>query len=134
MKKIFLSAILVFSFNAFSHEGAHGPEQKMAPHGGVLSDGKGLMAELVQDASGVKIYLLSHDSKPIFAKNVKLDQKSIQLTDAKKKSVSFELLSEEESVLLKFDKSKSYRYTLTLPVVYNKVTDKLTWQFEPQSN
>lgn len=134
MKKIILSALLVFSFNAFSHEGAHGPEQKMAPHGGVLKDGKGLMAELVQDASGVKVYFLSHDLKPISTKNVKLDQKSIQLTDAKKKNVSFEFSSEEESILLKYDKSSSYRYNLILPVGYNNSTDKLTWQFEPQSN
>ena len=60
MKLLIFSAMLIFSYSSFAHEG-HGPVQKMAPHGGVLKDGKALMAELVQDASGVKIYLINHD-------------------------------------------------------------------------
>lgn len=134
MKSLILSAILVFSLNSFAHEGAHGPEQKMAPHGGVLKDGKNLMAELVQDGSGVKIFFLTHKSESIAPKAVTLDQKTILLTDAKKKSVPVELVTEADSILLKFDKSKSYRYNLVLPVTHNKTQDKLSWQFEPQSN
>lgn len=134
MKSMILSALLIFSFNSYAHEGAHGPEQKMAPHGGILLDGEALMGELVQDSSGIKIYLLSHESKSISLKDVKLDAKAVQLTDAKKKAVRFEVVTGEDSVLIKFDKSKSYRYNLILPVSYNNTQEKLNWKFEPQSN
>lgn len=134
MKNLILSALLVFSFNSFAHEGAHGPEQKMAPHGGVLKDGKELMGELVQIDSGVKIYLLTHDSKAILPKDAKVDTKSVQLTDAKKKAIKVEVVNEQEAIVLKFDKASSYRFNLTLPVSFGNSQDKLSWQFEPQSN
>ncbi len=134
MKSLVLSALLIFSLSSFAHEGAHGPEQKMAPHEGVLKDGKALMGELVQDVSGVKVYLLTHNSKAISPKDAKIDVKSVQLTDAKKKNVSVEIISEQDAILVKFDKASSYRFNLTLPVSYGNAQDKLSWQFEPQSN
>ena len=134
MKSLILSVLVLFSFSTFAHEGAHGPEQTMAPHGGVLKDGKNLMAELVQDNTGVKIYFLTHTGKAITTKSITLEAKNILLTDAKKKAVSYELVSQEDSVLLKFDKSKSYRYNLTMPARYNNVQETLSWHFEPQSN
>lgn len=133
MKALVLSAILVISFNVFGHKG-HGPEQKMAPHGGVLKDGNELMAELVQDDSGVKIYFLTHESKPVNPTDAKIDSKSIQLTDAKKKPVNVEVVLEKDAVLLKFDKSTSYRFNLTVPVSYAGKQDKFSWPFEPQAN
>ena len=133
MKTLVLFAILVLSFNVFGHEG-HGPEQKMAPHGGVLRDGDALMAELVQDESGVKIYLYTHELKPVLPVDVKMDSKLIQLTDAKKKSVNLEVVGDKEAVLLKFDKTTSYRFNLTVTVSYAGKQDKFSWPFEPQSN
>ena len=133
MKALVLSAILVISFNVFGHKG-HGPEQKMAPHGGVLRDGDALMAELVQDESGVKIYLYTHELKPVLPVDVKMDSKLIQLTDAKKKSVNLEVVGGKEAVLLKFDKTTSYRFNLTVTVSYAGKQDKFSWPFEPQSN
>jgi|JI10StandDraft_1071094.scaffolds.fasta_scaffold359676_2 hypothetical protein len=133
MKTLVLSAILILSFNVFGHEG-HGPEQKMAPHGGVLRDGDALMAELVQDESGVKIYLFTHELKPVLPADVKMDSKLIQLTDAKKKSVNLEVAGDKEAVLLKFDKTTSYRFNLTVTVSYAGKQDKFSWPFEPQSN
>ncbi len=134
MKIMIFAAMLALTLPAVAHEGAHGPVQKMAPHGGTLKDGKTLMAELVQMEAGLKIYLLSHDGKPVASKDVKIDTKNIKLTDAKKKDVKFEFASEGEAVLLKFQKTKSYRFQLTVPVEYDGVADTLTWQFEPQSN
>ncbi len=133
MKTLVLFAILVLSFNVFGHEG-HGPEQKMAPHGGVLRDGDALMAELVQDDLGVRIYFLTHELKPVSPTDAKIDSKSIQLTDAKKKLVNAEVVVEKEAVLLKFDKTASYRFSLTIPVSYAGKQDKFSWPFEPQSN
>ena len=133
MKTLVLSAILVLSFNVFGHEG-HGPEQKMAPHGGVLRDGDALMAELVQDESGVKIHFFTHELKPVLPVDVKMDSKLIQLSDAKKKSENLEVVVDKEAVMLKFDKTKSYRFNLTVTVSYAGKKDKFSWPFEPQSN
>lgn len=134
MKTLILSVVLLFGSSSFAHEGAHGPEQKMAPHGGVLKDGKALMAELVQETAGVKIYFLTHESKTIAPKDAKIDTKSVQITDAKDKNVAFEVISDQDAFFLKFNKSSSYRFKLTLPTSYGNTQDKLTWQFEPQEN
>lgn len=134
MKFFFNVSLLILCFNLFAHEGAHGPAQKMAPHGGSLVDGKFLMAELVPDEQGVKIYFLTHESKPIPSGELKISQGTISLMDSKKKKVSVQVLTEKDYISIKFDKTKSYRFNLLVPVGYRGNQETLTWGFEPQDN
>lgn len=134
MKSLTTLIAFLSSLTLFAHEGHHGPTMKMAPHGGQIFDGKALMGELVVDSSGIKIYFLTHESKEISPEAVTVDKKTIELTDAKKKKVPFEVAADKKALLIHFDKSKSYRYKLLLPVTFNKTQDQLSWQFEPESN
>lgn len=135
MKKVTRILLLVLlpliSPNLYAHKG-HGPEQVIIPHGGVLFDGKSLMGELVLEESGVRVYFLGHDSKVLPTNSVAFSDKAIILTDSKNKPVKYELIKEKDSIALKFDKSTSHRYTLTVPVTYNKSKESLNWNFEPQ--
>lgn len=134
MKNVLALVLIFFSMSLFAHDGAHGPTQKMAPHGGVLMDGKFFMSELVQSDQGIKLYFLTHESKPINPSELILIKEKISFLDSKKKPVSFELVNEKESILVKFDKTKSYRFNLAVPVTYGKKKDDFKWGFEPQSN
>ncbi|HPI39418.1 MAG TPA: hypothetical protein PLJ21_01355 [Pseudobdellovibrionaceae bacterium] len=130
MKDIFLSAILVFGLSAIAHEGPHGPEQKVAPHGGVLRDGTSLMFELVKTGENVKIYPLTHDGKPIDSKVIEVDLKKTQLADSRKKPIQHSLIAEGDSFVLKFEKGSSYRYSLSLVARYEGKENKANWQIE----
>ena len=134
MKFLCSLLLVLFGFNLFAHEGAHGPAQKMAPHGGSLFDGKNLMGELVQDEQGVKIYFLKHDTKAINASEIQIDKSKVTLIDSKNKEVAFELVGGKEFISINFDRSKSYRFNLAVPLLYGKNKDNLSWGFEPQPN
>lgn len=134
MRFWFLSVLFLFNFSSYAHEGPHGPQQKMAPHGGILKDGKALMAELVQEDSGVKIYFMTHASKVIPPANANIDIKAIQITDSKNKMVKIDVALEQDSMKIKFDRASSYRFKLTVPLSYDNKKDIITWQFEPQAN
>ncbi len=134
--KIFKAVIMVVTLTCispylYSHEG-HGPKQVIAPHGGVLFDGKKLMGEMVAEEAGIRLYFLDHDSKVIPANSIAINDKAMTLTDSKKKPVKYELVKETDSIALKFDKSTSHRYTLTVPATYKKSQETLKWNFEPQ--
>ena len=76
MKKywIVLAALLVFQSPAFAHEGHDAtPGAIQAPHGGVVQGTAELYLELVNEASGIKLYPLTHDLKPIPLKEVKVE-------------------------------------------------------------
>jgi len=130
MKKIIIFVTIAFNLGAFAHEGAHGPEQKMAPHGGVLRDSASLMFELVKSGESIKIYPLTHEGKAIDAKLVEVDTKKTSLTDAKKKTVQHTLTPEGDAFLVKFEKGSSYRYSLSLSARYEGKENKATWQIE----
>lgn len=130
MKKLMMTAFLLFSLGAIAHEGAHGPEQKVAPHGGVLRDSASLMFELVKSGDNIKIYPMTHDGKAIEAKLVEVDTKKTSLTDAKKKTVEHTVTSDGEALVLKFEKGNSYRYSLSLSVRYEGKENKANWQIE----
>lgn len=133
MKALLFLALITTSFGVRAHEG-HGPKQTVAPNGGIIRDGKALMVELVQVSAGVKIYFITHEAKSISLDAIQIELKDIQLTNAKSKAVDFELLKEGDSLTLKFNKAKSYRYNLILPVSYQNKKDEFKWAFEPQSN
>jgi len=130
MKKFMMMTLFLFSMSAIAHEGAHGPEQKVAPHGGVLRDSASLMFELVKSGESIKIYPLTHDGKAIEAKLVEVDTKKTSLTNAKKKTVSYTLIPEGDALVLKFEKGSSYRYALSLIARYEGKENKANWQIE----
>lgn len=134
MKKIFTALILLpsllFSFASFAHEGAHGPEQKVAPHGGILRDGTSLMFELVKSGDNIKIYPLTHEGKVIDVKLIEVDSKKTTLTDAKKKTIKYNLIPEGDALIVKFEKGGSYRYSLNLIARFEGKENKASWQIE----
>ena len=130
MKTLVITVLLLLGVPALANEGAHGPEQKMAPHGGILRDGASLMFELVKEGDAIKIYPLTHDGKPIDAKTVKIDAKMTSLTDAKKKKVAYELVPEGNVLVLKFEKGSSYRYALKVIAHFEGKENKANWQIE----
>lgn len=130
MKKILLLTIFAFATIATAHEGAHGPEQKMAPHGGIIRDGASLMFELVKSGDNIKIYPLTHDGKSIEAKLVEVDTKKTSLTDAKNKPVNHTLTPAGDAFVVKFEKGQSHRYSLNLVARFEGKENKGKWQIE----
>ena len=130
MKKYVVLVLLAFSPVGYAHEGAHGPEQKVAPHGGVLRDSASLMFELVKDGGTVKVYPLTHEGKPIEAKILEIDSKKSSLTDAKKKPVTYTLVPEGNALVVKFEKGSSHRYALNLVANFEGKENKANWQIE----
>lgn len=133
MKKMIWITIFILSLGAYAHEGAHGPEQKLAPHGGILRDSASLMFELVKNGENIKIYPLTHDGKAIDAKLVEVDLKKSSFTDAKKKPVGYTLTQENDALVLKFEKGSSHRYSLNLNARFQGKENKASWQIELSS-
>ena len=130
MRNTLATAILLFGFFAIAHDGPHGPEQKVAPHGGILRDGASLMFELVKTDKYIKIYPLTHEGKPIEAKIVEIDSQKTTLTDAKKKPVQYNLVPEGDALSVKFENGSSYRYSLNLVAKFEGKENKASWQIE----
>ena len=130
MKKIVTLLTLALCLNVSAHDGPHGPEQKVAPHGGVLRDSASLMFELVKSGDSIKIYPLTHEGKPIDAKLVEVDTKKTNLTDAKKKTVQHTLVPEGDALVVSFEKGSSYRYSLNLNARFAGKENKASWQIE----
>lgn len=132
MKKMLLALVLAAA-PVLAHEGAHGPAQKVAPHGGILRDGSSLMMELVKEGGNIKIYPLTHDGKAIEAKILEVDTKKTMLIDSKKKPVAYTLLPEGNAFTLKFQGGSSYRHAFGLVVRYEGKENKTNWQIETQA-
>jgi len=130
MKQLIIALVFGLSVTALGHEGAHGPDQKVAPHGGVLRDSTSLMFELVKDGGAIKVYPLTHNGKPIDAKAIEIDLKKSSLTDAKKKPVPYTLVPDGISLLVKFEKGSSHRYALNLVASFEGKENKASWQIE----
>lgn len=135
MKKVFLALTITAAATGLTsvihaHEGAHGPEQKVAPHGGTLRDSATLMLELVKEGSGAKIYALEHDGKALDPKLLSLDTKKTSLVDAKKKAVKFTLEPSEGALLLKFEAGSSHRYSFHLVAKFEGKENSANWQIE----
>lgn len=130
MKNLITAFLFLVGTAAFAHEGAHGPEQKVAPHGGVLREGPTLTFELVKGSSDIKIYPLEHDGKPLDPKSVLVDTKKTSLKDARKKPVDFKLMPNEGAFILSFKKGTSHRYSLELFAQFEGKENKAVWQIE----
>jgi hypothetical protein len=135
MKPFFaLSALILLlglrAPSAPAHDGPHGPEQKVAPHGGVLRDSSSLMLELVKSSDSIRLYPLTHAGKPIDPKLVEVLAAKTTLTDARGKPVTHEIKAEGEALTLKFTKGPSHRYSLTFFARFEGKENKARWQIE----
>ncbi len=137
---LLLAALVAAPLFSQAHEGAHGPEQKMAPQGGKLEETSNLFLELLKNEEGVKVFAYTHASmaaekKPLLASEVKVIEKKTTLVDRNKKPVSFKLEPQGDHFKLDIKGLKpSNRYELNLVVSYQGKEEKpVKWQIEPGS-
>lgn len=119
------------SNEACAHEGHNKtPGAIKAPNGGVVEGTSDLYIELVNDASGIKLFPMTHDLAPISPKEVKLMGTS-QVPKKAKTSVKFSVV--EDHFESKVDAKGAYRYTLELSVEFKGKKEKVKFQVEPQN-
>lgn len=106
------------------------PGSVQAPHGGVVQGTRELYLELVNDASGIKLYPLTHDLAPIAPKEITLTGSA---QAPKKAKVPVKLSVVEDHFEGKIDMKGAYRYTLELSVGYKGKKEKASFQVEPQN-
>ncbi len=116
---------------SYAHEGHDKtPGSVQAPHGGVVQGSSSLYLELVNDASGIKLYPLTHDLAPIALKDVKV---TAMAQPPKKAKLPVKFTEADDHFEAKVDAKGSYRYTLEVSTAYKGKKEKLTFQVEPQS-
>jgi len=133
MKSIFLIVAVTLGLGSFSY--AHEGHDKMpgtlqAPHGGTVKGTSQLYIELVNEASGIKLYPLTHEMTPVVPKEVTIVA-TAQAPKKKKEPVTF--TSADDHFEAKVDAKGAYRYTLELTTTYKGKKEKVTFQVEPQS-
>lgn len=134
---ILLALTLIFSpQGVFAHEGAHGPEVKMAPNGGKLEQSTNLSFELLKDESGVKVFAYTHESlesdkKPLSPSEIAFVSKKSSLTNSKKKNVEFKLEPEGDHFKLTFNGGSSYFDFKLVANYQGKEQKAVKWRFEP---
>lgn len=129
-----LTLAAAFSTPTLAHEGTHGPEQKRAPHGGILRDGPTLMLELIKENNLITIYPLSHEGKSINPQKLKLVKDKTSLKDSKGKVLPLEITQNDTAFLATLKSKESHRYALELTVDYEGKTNKASWQIEWDEN
>ncbi len=116
---------------SFAHEGHDKtPGSVQAPHGGVVQGTNTLYLELVNDASGIKLYPLTHDLTPIALKEVTL---TATAQPPKKAKAPVKFTPVDDHFEAKVEAKGAYRYTLDVSTTYKGKKEKLTFQVEPQS-
>ncbi len=125
-----IALALLFSLLSHAHEGHHGPSEKMAKHGGVLKHGKVLMAELVAEDTGVKIYALNSEGEALPATDVALDAKASSVSDGKGKTIVTSFVQQGELYSATFDRKSSHRHQVTVVFKYKNKSEKFVWQVE----
>lgn len=122
---------LAFIGTAFAHEGHNKtPGSIAAPHGGVIKGTNQLYIELVSDASGIKLYPLTHDLTAISTNDVKLVASS-QVPKKKKENVKLSQVGDHYEAIV--DAKGAYHYSFSLEVSYKSKTEKVLFQVEPQN-
>ena len=72
-KKVFMAAVILVSFAAFSHEGHdQAPGSIKANHGGTVKSGKQMNLEYVVSGTEVKLFPASHKGEDLAVENVKI--------------------------------------------------------------
>lgn len=121
----------LFSTSIQAHEGHDKtPGAVSAPHGGVVKGTSQIYLELVNEAGGIKVYPLTHDSSPIALKEVTIKGTATFPKKAKGEPVSF--ASGDDHFAAKVNAKGAYRYSLDLTVTYKGKQEKITFQVEPQ--
>lgn len=120
--------------SAFAHEGHDElPGSIQAPHGGVIQTTPEHYVELVTSASGVKIYLMTHEMKPVLPSDVTV-QATMQLP--KKKKEPAPIAAAGEAFEIKANSRGAHRYQLNLEITPKKnpraKKESVTFQVEPQ--
>lgn len=138
MKKFILLFVSVFlSFNlAWSHEGHGGHDagamgaDTIGSHGGVVKKAlHHLMLEMVKEGQKIKLYPLTHDKKPIPAKEVEIVGK-VEIPRKGQKEITFKANNDYlESTV---DAQGSHRFELKLVVTYKKHKHDVNFQVEPE--
>ncbi len=132
MKRLRSAVLLSLAFGTYAaaHEGHDkAPGSVQAPHGGVVQGTSQMYIELVNDASGIKLYPLTHDLVAVATKNVKV---AATAQAPKKKKEPVKLTAVEDHFEGKVDAKGAYRYTLVLETTYQGKKEKVTFQVEPQ--
>ncbi len=133
MGKIIFKLILAVAFSSvgFAHEGHDNtPGAITAPHGGIVKGGDPLYWELVSDASGVKLYPLTHDQKLIPLKEMSVTGTAEFPKKAKKDIVKFSIVDDHYSAQVN-TKGVSH-YALEITSTYQGKKGKVKFQVEPQ--
>lgn len=100
-----------------------------APHGGTIKKTSELYMELVNDASGIKIYPLTHELTPVSLSELKITGTA---QAPKKKKEPVKLSEADDHFEAKVDVKGAYRYTLDLSMTFKGKTEKVSFQIEPQ--
>ncbi len=137
MKSIFLVLAVTLGFGSFYGSGSYAheghdklPGTVQAPHGGTVKGTSQIYIELVNEASGIKLYPLTHEMTPVTLKDVTIAG-TAQAPKRKKEPVKF--TSADDYFEAKVDAKGAYRYTLELTTTYKGKKEKVTFQIEPQS-
>ena len=126
------TVLSAFTFHAFAHEGHDKtPGAIAAPHGGIIQGTDHLYLELVNDASGLKLYPITHDMTAIPVKEIKLTATAMVPKKSKKEIVI--LTPEDDHFSGKYDAKGAHRYSLNVSLTYKGKKEKVTFQVEPQN-
>ncbi len=128
MKSIFLILMVTLGYAHEGHDKMPGAVQ--APHGGTVKGTSQLYIELVNEASGIKLYPLTHEMAPVAPKEVTIVA-TVQAPKKKKEAVKFTVADDHYEA--KVDAKGAYRYTLELTTTYKGKKEKVVFQVEPQS-
>lgn len=130
MKLLAIAFVLTISSISFAHAGHDKiPGAIQAPHGGAVQGTSQLYLELVNDATGIKLYPLTHDLGPISPNEVTL-MATAQAPKKKKEPVKFAATDDHFEGTI--NTMGSYRYTLELMTTYKGKKEKVSFQVEPQ--
>lgn len=136
MKTMIVSAVVLGGLvlgiqNIRAHEGHdQTPGSVNAPHGGSIQGTNQLYWELVKDATGVKLYPLTHELSPIAPKDVQMSGTIQFPKKTKKEPVKFS--PADDHFAAQVDAKGAYRYTLELAFTYKGKKEKVKFQVEPQ--
>ena len=131
MRSVFIfTFLIIYSMQIFAHEGHNKtPGVKAAPHGGILKGTDNTYVELVSSKSGIKIYPLDHDMKPL-----KLGPKGLTATYVlPPPKVADKLVLDDKGDHFSGNPNVkgSYKYDLLVTVDVSGKTEKVKFTVEP---
>lgn len=134
MKQTMLAFIAAASLGAFqvglAHEGHdQTPGAVQAPHGGTIQGTGQLYLELVNEASGIKLYPLTHEMAAVAPREVTV---AATAQPPKKKKAPVKFIVVDDHFEGKVDARGAHRYALEVTATYKGRKERVTFQVEPQ--